>query len=518
MERNDRKRPAREAAPGATRRAIASWRIWISGISLTVMLAAGLTLCLATPSYQAEARILIGRKNAGLIGLRSFLVAPDQDAKISAQSKSQIGLFASRDLARRAIKDLGIDSNPEFDPLARGLGPASRALVLLGLKRDPARMSQQERILQSYEERLSIDTEPHAKLVTIGFRSEDRLLAADAANRIADLFLEMRAQAAAASGGSADARIVTRATAPRQPIYPAEALLAVFGLSATLVTMAGAIGARPRLRASQEPSSQSSAPEPHPIGPLPILARTPEPTPMETRATNAIVGSNHSNHPQEAATLAARISARRRDTTGLCIIVASPAGAATSHRTAMALGRQLGLVGHAIVVGLDRAAMLDSEAEAEPAACTIGFTDVVAGKASFAQAIRRDPTSRLHFVPAGSDIPLDHADATKEIETLAGTYDFVLLLAPPLGRDDIAKRLAAESDFVVLQDSGRDTAAMIEAKAELVASGAREVLTLRAVHVLRRHAEPNFEAARLTSSARVADTGHRLGHRAFRSI
>ncbi len=154
---------------------------------------------------------------------------------------SQAQLIASRDLARRAIKDLGLDDNPEFDPLTRGLGPGFRALIFLGILRDPARKSPEDRVLEAYQDRLQVRAAGGGNLVTIAFQSEDRELAANAANRIAELYLEMRADAkhAADLPRKSDARIVSRAVAPQHPLYPRDALLVLSG-AAMLVMAFGA--------------------------------------------------------------------------------------------------------------------------------------------------------------------------------------------------------------------------------------------------------------------------------------
>ena len=151
----------------------------------------------------------------------------------------QAQLIASRDLARRAIKDLRIEDNPEFDPVAQNPGPVSRALIFLGMLRDPARKSSEDRILEAYLDRLQVSAPGSGSLVTINFQSQDRELAAKAANRIAELYLDMRADANALpqKGG---ARIVSRAVTPAQPLYPKKALLLLSG-AAMLVMAFGAL-------------------------------------------------------------------------------------------------------------------------------------------------------------------------------------------------------------------------------------------------------------------------------------
>src|SRR5689334_169639 len=109
---------ARELDLGLVFEAVAAWKRWLIGLPLTAFVLIGVVVCLQPPRYGAETQVLIGPRQAGLIGLRANLVPLDAGA-----ATSQAQLIASRDLARRAIKDLGLEDNPEFDPAARGLGP-----------------------------------------------------------------------------------------------------------------------------------------------------------------------------------------------------------------------------------------------------------------------------------------------------------------------------------------------------------------------------------------------------------
>ncbi|MGH6863521.1 MAG: Wzz/FepE/Etk N-terminal domain-containing protein, partial [Methylocella sp.] len=205
--------------------AAAAWKRWLIGLPLAALFLIGVVLFLQPPLFSAETQVLIGPRAAGFTGLRSRVALLDGAGGGAAASQAR--LIASRDLARRAIKELGIADNPEFDPVTRGLGPGFRALIFLGILRDPARKSPEDRVLEAYSDRLRVSGPDKRGLVTIAFQSEDRELAANAANRIAELYLEMRAGAkhAADLPRKLDARIVTRAVAPQHPLYQRKALL-----------------------------------------------------------------------------------------------------------------------------------------------------------------------------------------------------------------------------------------------------------------------------------------------------
>ena len=108
---------------------------------------------------------------------------------------SQIQILTSRDLARKVIKTVGLQGNPEFDPLANGLGALERLLILVGLKRDPTRLSPEDRILESYFDRLTVLSPMKTRVLTVEFSSRDPDLSAKVANTIADLYLEFQSDA-----------------------------------------------------------------------------------------------------------------------------------------------------------------------------------------------------------------------------------------------------------------------------------------------------------------------------------
>lgn len=472
---------------------------WIGGLAAALVAvtgAAGLLLLLAPPSYRAEAQVLIGTRSFGLFGLRAQVASADREAAALAVTKGQAQLVASRDLARRAIEDLGIDARPEFDAHAGTRGPASHLLVLLGLKRDPDRMSRPERILQAYEDRLRVSAEPRSRLITIAFESEDRDLAARAANRIADLYLEMRAETKDRLLGIPEARVVSRAVSPHDPVFPQEAWAMALGLSATFATAFGTLVASRRLRVSRHVPADPPIEQPRPLGRTGRLAsldadgrKSPTPTPPGQQGLGA------ADCAQGVATVVQRILSARRGTSGAIVLVTSCTEVRETARFTLDLARRLGQEARAILVGLDVHQRLDvalrmpelraHDSGHQPGAARM--TDLVEGRVSFAEVIGRDPSSRLHYVAAESDGRLDLTGSESVFEALAETYDFVVLVAPPLDHDDAAMTLAAAADYVVLATPPQaNDIASGKAEAALLECGARKVEIIGLPSRLRR--------------------------------
>jgi len=141
------------------------------------------------PKYQAEARLLIEQR--GNVFLR-----PDADKDISDRGTvdqeavtSQVQLILSRDLASEVIAKLKLNERPEFDPMLAGMSPVKGVLGALGLIKDPRRMMPDERVLDSYYDRLSVYAIEKSRVIVVDFLSEDPDLAARVANAIADGYL-----------------------------------------------------------------------------------------------------------------------------------------------------------------------------------------------------------------------------------------------------------------------------------------------------------------------------------------
>src|SRR6185437_14796581 len=112
-------------------------------VIIPTLLAFGLALAvvnLITPRYKSEARILIdGREN---IFLRPNGERNEERGALDPEAvTSQVQLVLSRDLAREVIKKNKLAENPEFDPVLRGVSPVKALLGLLGIGRDPFRMT-----------------------------------------------------------------------------------------------------------------------------------------------------------------------------------------------------------------------------------------------------------------------------------------------------------------------------------------------------------------------------------------
>lgn len=472
---------------------------WIGGLAAAIVVvtgAAGLFVMLAPASYRAEAQVLIGARTFGLIGLRAHVASADREATALAVTKGQAQLVASRDLARRAIEELGIDERPEFASDIGGRGPASHLLALLGLKRDRDSMARPERVLQAYEDRLSVSAEPKSRLITIAFESEDRDLAARAANRIADLYLEMHAETKERTLGVPEARIVSRAVSPRHPVFPQEAWALALGLSATFASAVGSLVASQRLWTRRRSPPEDRVAQPLSLDRTRRLAHLDDGGRTSPPPTAGSKGPGTADGARAVVAVAHHILSAAPKASGRIVLVTSSSEVRDTARITLELARRLGQDTRAILVGLDKHQRPDIALPDVPEVTVRGsgrqtgaarMEDLFAGRVSFAEVIRRDPSSRLHYVAAELEGRLDLTGSESVFEALAETYDFVILVAPPLDRDPAALNLAAAAHFVVLAAPPQpNDLATRRAETALLDRGAQEVQIVGSPPRLRR--------------------------------
>ncbi|MCI0466417.1 MAG: hypothetical protein L0Y57_05350 [Beijerinckiaceae bacterium] len=483
---------ARRAKTGVVRQAIAALNWRVTGLVLVALVILGAAASLQSARYSAEARLIAGPGLSGIIGLRAS-AAGLRGAAGAGAAIGQARLIASRDLARKVIGDLELADNLELDPAAGRLGLGSRTLIFLGVKRDPARKSKEERILEAFQERLRVSGPDRRGLVTIAFQSEDPELAAKTANRIAELYLDLRAHAGQNLPSLAAARIVSRASPPQKPV-PRNAILFLAGTAMALISF-GVLAALVLPHFNLAKGRDEPVASPLPLGEKRSIARvkvkerlSPRFAPQSDPPPHIAGGQEKENpeHGQAFALACSRLFTLRAEAQrGIRIFATYTDLRGAGPYVLIELARELVRGGRTIAVSLDSARHLELGSPAPGSAhrgalpaSSPGLSDLIAGTASFSDVIRRDPASRLHLLPAGQSGELLHEELNNVLDTLAETYDFIVTLAPPAGQSDTAMIAAAKADAAVIAVPACESGEVYAAERQLIESGAGEILLL----------------------------------------
>ncbi|MFN3672822.1 MAG: GumC family protein [Bosea sp. (in: a-proteobacteria)] len=254
---------------GALWLAIKERKAWILGPTLAALGLSFVAVNLVTPRYTAESRILLENRE-------SFYTRPGQTGGDGASQQfdsegvaSQVQLIMSRDLAREAIKRIGLVGNSEFDSGAGALNALKKVGVVVGLGGHPADRSPEERVLETYYERLLVYPVSRSRILAVEFTSKDPALAAKAANIIAATYLEAQEAAKQDTARSASSWLSSTIEPLRRRVAEAEAKVEEFrsrngllvGANNTTITsqQLGDLSAQLSAARSQQAEAQAKA-------------------------------------------------------------------------------------------------------------------------------------------------------------------------------------------------------------------------------------------------------------------
>ena len=291
----------------------------------------------------------------------------------------------------------------------------------------------------------------------------------------------------ASQSGDGDARVLVRAEPPRAPVFPRlwpmvfGATAAAFGLSA-LAAATAALAARGR---PSEPPAPLAGPTT--AGEAPAAPPAAEP---ELRALADVAASPAAASAGALDSAAGLVAALRRvrPNGGLVVLVA---GDRSGQALAIALetARKLAADRAAVLVdlGWTQDWLADILYREEPdAPATPGLAELIAGRAGFADVIRRDLSSRLDVVLPGAGG--EGANIDDALTAFTAAYAAVVLHASDW-RGDWARAAAAFADAVAVVAPAARAGAALEA-AEAALGDACPTVLAYAVRAVRKVPEP----------------------------
>ncbi|HEV7438483.1 MAG TPA: GNVR domain-containing protein, partial [Methylobacterium sp.] len=233
-----------------------SWA-WIAVPTLVAGIAAAAFVQVVPPRFTGEAKILLESRDTAFA--RTAQERGEQPVLIDEQAvASQVQVVMSRDLAREAIRRLKLVGNPEFDPNVDGVGPIQRTLMLIGLAKNPLERPPEDRVLDAYFDRLLVFPAGKSRILSVEFRSKDAVLAAQAANTIAELYIASLEAAKVDTARYASTWLGGNIEALRSRVSEAEAKVETFRARNGLIASGGSAGQPLNGQQLSELSSQLS--------------------------------------------------------------------------------------------------------------------------------------------------------------------------------------------------------------------------------------------------------------------
>ncbi|WP_162914327.1 exopolysaccharide transport family protein [Taklimakanibacter lacteus] len=167
------------------------WRRKLMILLVTLLFsgAAAFVVLRDNPSYTVEAQVLVDNLETPFSRAQP---SEGADARASFDDRdilSQVSVLNSRDLGDRVVKDLGLAGKGEFDPAREGIGRIGRIVIALGFRDNPLTKSLEERAYDRYRNSMTIFQIPDSKVISIKYSALDPKIAADVANKLAEIYV-----------------------------------------------------------------------------------------------------------------------------------------------------------------------------------------------------------------------------------------------------------------------------------------------------------------------------------------
>ena len=201
----------------------ALWRAktTILGLAVGAGVLTFVVLSMMRPLYTSEARILIQNDESAFTRPANEQGRDPQQPTLDEQAvQSQVQVLTSRDLAVEVIKALDLTNNPDFAKDA-GTNFVTRFLNSMGLPKGSAKS--QEEAANAFAENLSVFQLAKSSVIGVDYTSGDSSLAAQIANKLADVYINWQREAKLEQTKDATAWLIAQIDVLRKRMADAEA-------------------------------------------------------------------------------------------------------------------------------------------------------------------------------------------------------------------------------------------------------------------------------------------------------
>ncbi|ODR98740.1 hypothetical protein AUC69_09490 [Methyloceanibacter superfactus] len=232
----------------------AVWRAkgWIVGLALLAGFVTFIGLSMVRPLYTSEARILIQNEESVFTRPTGERTMEPRTTLDEQAVQSQVQVLTSRDLILQVVKDLDLANNTAFAKDA-GVTLLRRMLTRFGLGRGTPE-SQEERAANALAEHLDVFQLSKSSVIAIEYTSGDPKLAAQVANKLADVYVGWQRSAKIAQTKDATAWLKDQIEVLRKTVAASEEEAEKFRASEGLYAGSNNVTLTP----SSSPSSTAS--------------------------------------------------------------------------------------------------------------------------------------------------------------------------------------------------------------------------------------------------------------------
>lgn len=178
------------------------WRVPVAALALAGALFAGVRALLQAPTYEAAVQLVFDRTAPQVLDFRD--VVP-MDARGDDYFQTQFRVLRSRTLAERVVERMGLADDPDFAGSGRAGGVSPR-----------------ERAVRSFLSRLRVQRLTQSQIVTVSMEAARPERAAQAANTLAELFIEAGVEAQRSTVSAAASWLGEQIADQRRKVQEAE--------------------------------------------------------------------------------------------------------------------------------------------------------------------------------------------------------------------------------------------------------------------------------------------------------
>ncbi|MGE3872286.1 MAG: exopolysaccharide transport family protein [Parvibaculaceae bacterium] len=213
------------------------WRRKFFILLVTLLLggAASFFVLRETPSYTVEAQVLVDNLETPFSRAAPGEGSDSRPAFDDRDILSQVSVLSSRDLGDRVLKELGLVGKGEFNPVRNGVGKVGRILIALGFRDNPLNKSLEERAYDRYRGALNVFQIPQSKVITIRYYALDPKIAADVANKLAEIYVTSTREAQSEPTGRARDWLAEQIDVLRKKVADSESAAEEFRAQAGLL-------------------------------------------------------------------------------------------------------------------------------------------------------------------------------------------------------------------------------------------------------------------------------------------
>lgn len=213
------------------------WGIVLLVAVVAVLMA--IALSRMTPIYKAVTSVIIEVKGTPVVSFQP-VSAPTE---VSEYLQTQLSLIQSRGVAEKVVRDLELTEHPEFD-LRQQPGPLINVSGILdsimGNEPEPLTEAQiMDHATQVFMDKTAVWVEGKSQLVYLSVSMADKLMAAQAANHLANSYIEAQLEAKVEMSMTAASWMNTRLVDLRQNLKDSEDRLQAYLDAEGLVDMGG---------------------------------------------------------------------------------------------------------------------------------------------------------------------------------------------------------------------------------------------------------------------------------------